>query len=131
MKATERWKARASRLKKDTYAIYLACRDRRTPWYARVLGVVVAAYALSPVDLIPDAIPVLGYLDDLLLVPLGVALVLRMIPPQVMADCREKAAAAMRDGTWHSSWLVAAAVISLWLALLAALVVVVSRPVQH
>jgi uncharacterized membrane protein YkvA (DUF1232 family) len=131
MKVAERWKERASQLKKDTYAVYLAYRDPRTPWYARVLGAVVVAYALSPLDLIPDPIPILGYLDDLFLIPLGIALVLRMIPPEVMAECREKAGAAMRDGTRRSSWLATGVVISLWLALLAVFFVVVFRLAQR
>jgi uncharacterized membrane protein YkvA (DUF1232 family) len=84
-------KDRARVLKRDTIAVYLAARDPRTPWYARVLAAAVVAYALSPLDLIPDFIPVLGYLDDLILVPAGIALVLRLVPAEVMADCREQA----------------------------------------
>src|SRR5918911_3206143 len=84
-------KARARTLKRDTYALYLAARDPRTPWYAKVLAAAVVAYALSPFDLIPDFIPVLGYLDDLLIVPAGIALVLRLVPAEVLADCREQA----------------------------------------
>jgi len=79
----ERWKARARQLKQETYALYLAYRDPRTPWYAKVLAGVVVAYAFSPIDLIPDPVPVLGYLDDLLLVPLGIALAIRVIPAPV------------------------------------------------
>ena len=74
----DRLRQRARSLKRETYALYLAVRDPRTPWYARVLGVLVVGYALSPIDLIPDFIPVLGYLDDLLLVPLGIAVVLKL-----------------------------------------------------
>jgi uncharacterized membrane protein YkvA (DUF1232 family) len=92
------WKQRVRQLKKETYAIYIACKDPRVPWYARVLAGFVVAYALSPIDLIPDAIPILGYLDDLVLVPLGIILVLRMIPPGVLAECREKAEAVMAQG---------------------------------
>jgi len=80
-----RW---ARGLKRDTYAQYLACCDPRVPWYAEALAAAVVAYALSPIDLIPDVIPVLGYLDDLLLVPLGLALALRLIPAPVLAECR-------------------------------------------
>ncbi len=81
-------------IKRDVHAIYLASRDPRVPWYAKILGIAVAAYALSPIDLIPDFIPVLGYLDDLIIVPLGIALVVRLIPPDIMAEHRELAAAA-------------------------------------
>ncbi len=94
-------------------AVYHAARDPRTPWAVRLLALLVAAYALSPVDLIPDAIPVLGYLDDLLLVPLGLLLVIRMLPPGVLADARRQAALTLAR---PRSWLAAAAIIGLWLA---------------
>ena len=84
----------ARTIKRDAHAVYLAARDPRTPWYAKWLALAVAAYAVSPIDLIPDVIPVLGFLDDLLLVQLGVWLVLRMIPADVMAEHRAAAAAA-------------------------------------
>ncbi len=98
MSVLEVWKQRARQLKTETYAIYLAYKDPRLPWYARLFAACVVGYAFSPIDLIPDPIPVLGYLDDLILVPLGVALALKMIPPAVMAECREKAQAAMSQG---------------------------------
>ncbi len=81
-------------LKRDVHALYLASRDPRVPWYAKALAVAVAAYALSPIDLIPDFIPVLGHLDDLIIVPLGIALVIRLIPPAIMSEHRDLAAAA-------------------------------------
>jgi uncharacterized membrane protein YkvA (DUF1232 family) len=83
----------AKKLKKETYAIYLASIDPRVPWYARMLAGLTVAYAFSPIDLIPDFIPILGYLDDLIIVPLGIWLVIKMIPPAVLAECREKATA--------------------------------------
>jgi len=83
-------------VKRDVHALYLASRDPRVPWYAKALALVVAAYALSPIDLIPDFVPVLGYLDDLILLPLGVLLVLKLIPRDIMAECRVKADAAQR-----------------------------------
>jgi uncharacterized membrane protein YkvA (DUF1232 family) len=86
-----RLRSHARRLKHEAYALYLAIRDRETPWYAKVLGTVVVGYALSPLDFIPDFIPILGLLDDLILVPAGIALVRRLIPPEVMARCRERA----------------------------------------
>ena len=89
--ALERWKAKAGRLKQEAGALYHACRDPRTPRYARALGIGVIAYALSPIDLIPDFIPLLGWLDDLVIVPLGVLAVRAMIPPGVLAEHRERA----------------------------------------
>jgi uncharacterized membrane protein YkvA (DUF1232 family) len=84
-------------IKRDVRALYLASRDPRVPWYAKALAIVVAGYALSPIDLIPDFVPVLGYLDDVMLVPPGVLLVIRMIPPEIMAEHRELAAAAQEQ----------------------------------
>jgi len=81
-------------IKRDTHAIYLAARDPRVPWYAKALGIAVAAYALSPIDLIPDFIPVLGYLDDIIIVPLGITLVVKLIPADVMEEHRELATMA-------------------------------------
>ena len=112
------WKARARALKRDTYALYLACRDPRVPWYAKVLAAAVVAYALSPLDLVPDFIPVLGILDDLVLVPLGLALVLRLIPGPVMAECRRDAAARLAAGGGRPrSWAGAVAIVAVWLLL--------------
>jgi uncharacterized membrane protein YkvA (DUF1232 family) len=84
----------AKSLRQQTLAVYFAARDPRTPWFVRLLALAVAAYALSPIDLIPDFIPVLGYLDDLILVPLGLALVIHLTPAEVMASARERARAA-------------------------------------
>ena len=86
-----RMKAWARKLKRDTLAIYLAARDPRTPWCARVLAAAVAAYALSPIDLIPDFIPVLGYVDDLIIVPLGLWLAISLIPKELMEEFRTMA----------------------------------------
>jgi uncharacterized membrane protein YkvA (DUF1232 family) len=80
-------------IKRDVHALYLASRDPRVPWYAKALVIVVTGYALSPIDLIPDFVPVLGYLDDVILVPLGILLVIRLIPPEIMAEHRDLAAA--------------------------------------
>jgi uncharacterized membrane protein YkvA (DUF1232 family) len=90
----DRLKNWAGTIKRDVHALYLASRDPRVPWHAKALAVVVAGYALSPIDLIPDFIPVLGYLDDVILVPLGILIVVRLIPPEIMAEHREIAAAA-------------------------------------
>jgi uncharacterized membrane protein YkvA (DUF1232 family) len=81
-------------IKRDVHAVYLAARDPRTPWYAKLLAACVAGYALSPIDLIPDFIPVLGYLDDVLIVPLGILAVMKLVPAEVMAESRAAAARA-------------------------------------
>jgi uncharacterized membrane protein YkvA (DUF1232 family) len=86
-----RWNEWVAQLKKDTYALYLASRDPRVPLVAKIIVILVAAYVLSPIDLIPDFIPVLGYLDDMVLVPLGMAAAIRCIPPDIWQDCRNKA----------------------------------------
>jgi uncharacterized membrane protein YkvA (DUF1232 family) len=117
MKQFEAWKQRARNLRREVYALYFACRDPRVPWYAKALAVAVVAYAFSPIDLIPDFIPVLGYLDDLVLIPLGVLAVRAMIPPTVLADCRERA--SRLEGK-PRSWLAAAIIVSVWVALAAA-----------
>jgi uncharacterized membrane protein YkvA (DUF1232 family) len=87
----EKLRSRAQILQTDIQALLIAFRDPRTPWLARGLIALIAAYALSPIDLIPDFVPILGYLDDLILVPAGIALAVRMIPPQVWAESRENA----------------------------------------
>ncbi|MBK1839283.1 DUF1232 domain-containing protein [Azospirillum sp. YIM B02556] len=111
LSAAKTW-ARA--IKRDVLAVYLAARDPRTPWHVRILAMAVAAYALSPIDLIPDVIPVLGYLDDLLIVPLGLLLVVRLIPPELLAEHR--AAAAARQSARPVSFAAAAVMVALWLA---------------
>ena len=109
------WKERAKKLKTEIHALLIAYRDRRMPWPARVLVVLVVAYAFSPIDLIPDFIPVLGYLDDLILLPLGIALAIRLIPAEVMEDARKTAA---RPAESQIGWLGAAMIAGAWLVLL-------------
>lgn len=87
----DKLKSRARVLKIETFAVYLAARDPRTPWYAKVIAIATAAYALNPIDLIPDFVPVLGYIDDLFIVPAGIMLALKLIPPSVMEEARKKA----------------------------------------
>ena len=123
------WKSRATRLKAETYALYLAYRDPRVPWVAKVLAAMVVGYAFSPIDLIPDFIPVLGYLDDLVLIPLGVALVLRLIPSEVMAECRVRAAAELADGR-PISRAAMVVIIAIWLGLAALAAALIWRVVQ-
>ena len=106
-------KARAKNLKRDTYALYFAYRDPRTPWYARVFTGLVAASLLSPIDLIPDFIPVLGYLDDLIIAPAGIAMALKMIPAEVMAEARIKAEAELSSGK-PILWFFTVVVVLVW-----------------
>ncbi|HEY3791495.1 MAG TPA: YkvA family protein [Bradyrhizobium sp.] len=101
----------ARRLIRDVHAVYLAAYDPRVPWYAKILAAAVAGYALSPIDLIPDFIPVLGYADDLIIVPLGIWLVVSLIPNEVMAECRAKADAAEQR---PRSTTAAVAIIAIW-----------------
>lgn len=110
----QRWRRWAQALKRETYALYLAYKDPRVPWYGRAVAALVVAYAFSPIDLIPDPIPVLGYLDDLLLVPLGLWLALRFIPAEVMAEARAEATATMATGK-PVSRAAAVAVVTVWL----------------
>lgn len=126
MTMLHRWKDWARQLKREVYALYLAQRDPRVPWYARLVMVGVIAYVYSPIDLIPDFIPVIGYLDDMLVVPLGIALVRKMIPPEVMVEYRAQAE-AMMDGRKPVNWVAAVFVVLIWLALAGACVVYVLR----
>jgi uncharacterized membrane protein YkvA (DUF1232 family) len=121
MTAIQRWQERAKRLKVETYALYLAYRDPRVPWYAKVFVAAVVAYAFSPIDLIPDFIPVLGYLDDLMLVPLGITLALKMIPQDVLDRSRERAMADLGQDK-PTNWLGAVVVAVLWLLVAALLI---------
>lgn len=108
-----RLKELAERLEKETYALYLAYRDPRTPWYAKAFAALVVAHTLSPIDTIPDFIPVLGYLDDLIITPLGIYLALKMIPAEVMADARRQASLAQMEGRLRSR-AGAAIVVTIW-----------------
>jgi uncharacterized membrane protein YkvA (DUF1232 family) len=113
-------KERVRRLKGETFALYLAARHPGTPWYAKIFVAAIVAYAFSPIDLIPDFVPILGYLDDLILIPIGVALAIRMVPPSVLADCRACAQQVVSQGKPVSR--VAGAVIAvIWIALAALL----------
>ena len=116
MRLGRRWPEQARRLKGEILALYFACRDPRVPWYAKALAALVVAYALSPIDLIPDFIPVLGYLDDAILVPLGVLAVRAMIDGDVMEDCRRQAHVVLGQSKPRSrAGLVM--VVSIWIAL--------------
>ena len=121
-RSLQRLKTWARALKRDVLAIWIAARDSRTPWAAKIVAAAVAAYALSPIDLIPDFIPILGYLDDLIIVPLGVALVVRLVPPDLMAEFRALASARpVRPRSYIAAvlivglWLMCATTLWLWL----------------
>lgn len=115
MSFLQRAKDWAQSIKRDTVAVWIAARDPRVPWYAKALAAAVAAYALSPIDLIPDFIPVLGYLDDLLIVPAGILLTVRLIPAELMVEFRAEAARRIGRPTSRAG----AAVIALvWVAAL-------------
>ncbi|MCI2252783.1 DUF1232 domain-containing protein [Domibacillus sp. PGB-M46] len=113
MNRLKKW---ARQLKRQLFMLYFACRDPRVPWYAKLFTACVVAYAFSPIDLIPDFIPVLGYIDDILLVPLGIFFALKMIPKPVMADCEEKAQKLMKDGK-PKNWTAGVLVLLIWAAL--------------
>jgi uncharacterized membrane protein YkvA (DUF1232 family) len=106
-------KQRARELRTEVHALYLACKDPRVPWYARAFALCVAGYAFSPIDLIQDFIPVIGYLDDLIMVPLGIVLAVKMIPADVMEQCREKAR-EYADQKKPVSWMAASVIIAIW-----------------
>jgi uncharacterized membrane protein YkvA (DUF1232 family) len=103
----------ARAIRRDVIALALAARDPRVPWHAKAVAACVVAYALSPIDLIPDFVPVLGYLDDLVLVPLGIIAAVKLIPPDVMADLRERATV---QASKPSSYAGAAFIVLIWLA---------------
>ena len=110
------WRGRLRALERETYALLLACRDGRTPWYAKLSAGAVVACVFSPIDLIPDFIPVLGLLDDFLIVPLGVVLVRSMVPADVMEDCRVRAD-AVTAGEKPVFWAAAVAIVAVWAGL--------------
>lgn len=110
LKKLKKW---ARQLKKQLFVLYFAYKDKRTPWYAKWFAVCVVAYAFSPIDLIPDFIPVLGYLDDVILVPLGVAVALKLLPAAVVRDCAELAEERAKRGK-PKNWLAASLIIGVW-----------------
>lgn len=113
-----RLKTWAAALKREGLALWFACRDPRTPWYARGLAMVIVAYALSPIDLIPDFIPVLGFLDELILLPGAIWLVVRLLPPQVLLDSRARAQAWLEARRPQPrNWVAAGVIVALWLLL--------------
>ena len=112
----EQLKSRARALKNEALAVYLAAKDPRTPWYAKLIAFVTIAYAFSPIDLIPDFIPILGYLDDLFIVPAGIALAIRLIPVEVLAEARETVASQSVERS--VSYVGAGLIIFMWIVIL-------------
>jgi uncharacterized membrane protein YkvA (DUF1232 family) len=129
MKLITTLRERTKQLKTQTYAMYLACKHPHTPWYAKVLLILVIGYAVSPIDLIPDFIPVLGYVDDLIIVPLGISLALKMIPKEVILECREKAKSERVTG--KIKWIGLGIIIFMWLVILSVISIVIYKIVSQ
>jgi uncharacterized membrane protein YkvA (DUF1232 family) len=108
------WKTKSKQLRTEIVALYLAAKHPRTPWYAKGLAALIIGYALSPIDLIPDFIPVVGYLDDLIIIPAGIALLIKIIPGNVLEECRSK---AQSDSSNRKSkhWVAAIIIVLIWL----------------
>ncbi|MCM2998282.1 YkvA family protein [Paenibacillus cellulositrophicus] len=115
----EQLKAWAKQLKRQVFVLYYAYRDKRSPWYAKLFSMCVVAYAFSPIDLIPDFIPVIGYADDLVLIPLGVLAAIKMMPGEVIEDAKKNADARMNQGK-PVNWAAGVMIILLWAVILAA-----------
>ena len=122
----EKLKSRARALKIEAFAVYLAAKDPRTPWYAKALIFFVVAHTFSPIDLIPDFIPILGYLDDLIITPGGLWLAIRMIPPEVLAEARAKVATSGVDGSL--GYMGAAVILFMWIVILMGVVYLIKFP---
>ncbi|WP_166242651.1 YkvA family protein [Paenibacillus turpanensis] len=122
MAAIGRMKQWARTVKKQLYVLYFAYRDERTGWFAKLFTALVVAYAFSPIDLIPDSIPILGYLDDVILVPLGVMLALKLIPKGILIECRVKADELMQQGK-PKNWLAAGVIVLIWVLLFVGVVI--------
>lgn len=116
-----RWRERAKQLKNDTYALYLACKHPLVPWYVKLFTALIVFYVLSPIDLIPDFIPVLGYLDDVIIITAGFSLAIKMIPGEVLLECRAKASTELSDGK-PKKWIPALVIVGIWLLVLSMVV---------
>lgn len=114
-------KQKAKKIKKDLGALYLAYKRPDVPIYAKIAAILVVGYALSPIDLIPDFIPVLGYLDDLILVPLGITLAIKLIPKDIMEECRQEAENVFSKGK-PKNWVAGAIIIGIWIAIVALII---------
>ena len=125
----QKFKDKAREIRGQTFTLYQAYRHPATPWYAKVFAAVVVAYAFSPIDFIPDFIPVLGYLDDILLVPLGIMLAMKMIPEEALLSAREQAEKELENPSPHA-WLIGAIIVMIWLVLLTMIVIYTFRFVR-
>ncbi|WP_336781843.1 YkvA family protein [Paenibacillus illinoisensis] len=114
IKWIDKVKAMAREIKRNVFVLYLAYKDPRVSWFAKLIAVGVVAYAFSPIDLIPDFIPVLGYLDDLIIVPLGITIALKLIPQEVIRDCRDKAEEIRKKGK-PTNWITGGLFILAWI----------------
>jgi uncharacterized membrane protein YkvA (DUF1232 family) len=124
MKYIEHLKEWAEDLRRETYTLYLAYRDPKVPWYAKAICACTLGYALSPIDLIPDFIPVFGYLDDLIIVPAGLALARKLIPKEVLSECRCKAEERMNQKA-PRNYIAAAIIIAIWLGLILSSIILI------
>lgn len=113
-KAIDTLKAKAKKLKQELFVLFLAYKDQRVPWYVKLFALSVVAYAFSPIDLIPDFIPIIGYIDDLIIVPIGISIALKLIPPAVLEDCRIQAEKIRKNGK-PKNWFMAAVFILIWI----------------
>jgi len=125
----ERWKRQVKLLRAETYALYLAYRDPRVPWYSKAFAALVVGYAFSPIDLIPDFVPILGYLDDLILIPIGITIALKMIPDEVMEECRLDAREALGDGR-PTNWAAVIVIVGIWLLTVAIFIWLIMRTIN-
>ena len=123
----ENMSKKAAKMLVDVYALFLGLGDKRVPWYAKTLAAITVGYAFSPIDLIPDLIPILGQLDDLLLIPVGVYVTMKLIPEDTISDLRAKAQ-SMMDGNKPTSWIAGGIVVTIWIL---ALVTIILRIVQR
>jgi uncharacterized membrane protein YkvA (DUF1232 family) len=130
VRSSNSWKERVRILKQETFTLVVACRHPRVPWYAKALALLVVGYALSPIDLIPDFIPILGYLDDLILIPLGFMLVIRLIPAEVLAECRRQAEEIVGRAT-KAGKIAAAVIVAIWIMTAALLIWLIVRALHR
>lgn len=117
----EKAKNHARKLKKEVLALYLACKRKDIPWYTKIIPVLVVGYALSPIDLVPDFIPILGYLDDLVIIPFGISLAIKLIPKNVLDECRMQAEEIFMNGK-PRNYVAAASIVIVWILFLALIV---------
>jgi uncharacterized membrane protein YkvA (DUF1232 family) len=108
------WKVKSEEFKGEVYALYLASKHPRTPWYAKVLAALILGYALSPIDLIPDFIPIMGYLDDLIIIPVGVTLLIKIVPRDILEECRTKVRSDFLNKK-PKNWIAATIIVLIWL----------------